>query len=281
MSLFAERKMVVATMHHKESVIGPLMRKHFRITCTLIPEFDTDQFGTFSGEIPRKEDALTTALEKCNAAYTITGCDLIVASEGSFGNHPAMIFAPANNELIVLRDFRNNLTITARELTTNTNFNQSIISSEAQLLAFAHSALFPSHGLILRLIQGQKTMKMVKGITERDVLFQTYAAFSKMDGQIQVETDMRAMYNPTRMEVIRQTTEKLIERMASDCPECHTPGFGISEHTPGLPCESCSFPTEMIRISRETCAHCQFQKTISRKDGLLKAPAMYCPNCNP
>jgi hypothetical protein len=46
--------------------------------------FDTDLLGTFSGELQRKDDALTTLRNKCIGASIANNCDLIFASEGSF-----------------------------------------------------------------------------------------------------------------------------------------------------------------------------------------------------
>jgi hypothetical protein len=42
-----------------------------------------------------------------------------------------------------------------------------------------------------------------------------------------VETDMRAMYNPSRMTVIQNATKK--EKINSCCPHCNIPGFGITD----------------------------------------------------
>jgi hypothetical protein len=44
-----------------------------------------------------------------------------------------------------------------------------------------------------------------------------------------VETDMRAMYNPSRMTVIQNATKKLVEKINSCCPNCNIPGFGITD----------------------------------------------------
>jgi hypothetical protein len=43
-----------------------------------------------------------------------------------------------------------------------------------------------------------------------------------------VETDMRAMYNPSRMTVIQNATKKLVEKINSCC-HCNIPGFGITD----------------------------------------------------
>jgi hypothetical protein len=42
-----------------------------------------------------------------------------------------------------------------------------------------------------------------------------------------VETDMRAMYNPSRMTVIQNATKKLVEKINSCCPQCNIPGLEL------------------------------------------------------
>jgi hypothetical protein len=42
-----------------------------------------------------------------------------------------------------------------------------------------------------------------------------------------VETDMRAMYNPSRMTVIQNATKKLVEKINSCCPHCNIPGLEL------------------------------------------------------
>jgi hypothetical protein len=44
-----------------------------------------------------------------------------------------------------------------------------------------------------------------------------------------VETDMRAMYNPSRMTVIQNAILKTGRKENSCCPHCNIPGFGITD----------------------------------------------------
>ena len=87
---FAGRKLVIATKHEKEKVIGPLVENHLAADWFVDPTFDTDFLGTFSGEIERKDDPLTTLKNKCLLAMEAANCDLGIASEGSFGPHPTL-----------------------------------------------------------------------------------------------------------------------------------------------------------------------------------------------
>ena len=147
--MFDGRRLVVATMHQKEKVIAPILNATLGVTCFVSHELNTDQFGTFSGEIARTLSPLNAARAKCDLAHQHTGCDLVLATEGSFGPHPNLFFIPANEELMLLRDYKNNLSIWTSILSTETNFNSLEISNAKQLADFAKSIGFPSHNLIL------------------------------------------------------------------------------------------------------------------------------------
>ncbi|MFX6226246.1 DUF6671 family protein, partial [Acinetobacter baumannii] len=70
----------------------------------------------------RELNPLETARKKCYAAMELTGCNLAIASEGSFGAHPIIGFVPADEELLVLIDRKNNMEIKVKEISTATNF---------------------------------------------------------------------------------------------------------------------------------------------------------------
>ena len=61
--MFEGRKLLIATKHSKERVIAPILEEKLGVTCVVPTDFDTDLLGTFTGEIERKSDALTTARE--------------------------------------------------------------------------------------------------------------------------------------------------------------------------------------------------------------------------
>ena len=86
---------MVATKHGKEKVIAPILERSLGVKVLSTTNLDTDRFGTFSGEVERKGTPLEVARAKCEAALKLTGADLAVASEGSFGPHPELFFAAA------------------------------------------------------------------------------------------------------------------------------------------------------------------------------------------
>ena len=100
--MFAGRNLLIASKHKKERVIAPMVVEALGIKDVFISDFDTDSLGTFSGEISRKEDPITTLRNKCLKAMKLSDSDLAIASEGSFGPHPTFFFCAANEEFIIL-----------------------------------------------------------------------------------------------------------------------------------------------------------------------------------
>ena len=277
---FAGRTLLIATKHQKEKAIAPLLENTLGVRCITNPDFDTDQFGTFSGEIERIDDPLTTLRNKCMAAAIATTADLVVGSEGSFGPHPLIGMVPANEEWLMFLDQRDKLEIVVRELRMQTNFGGSIVKDEAALLEFAQRAQFPEHGLILRPHQNSKE-NIHKGITDPTQLIQTFQALIVQQGQAYVETDMRALFNPTRMEGIRLLTEKLIRVLQSHCPSCQTPGYDVVEAIGGLPCSYCGLKTRSTLQHRYRCRQCKYEELKNFPNGKQREDPMYCDFCNP
>ncbi len=278
--MFKGRKLLIATKHQKEKVIAPLLQKGLGVECIVPENFDTDILGTFTGEVERKDDPVTTARNKCLLAMQLYDCDMAIASEGSFGPHPAMFFVYADDEIILFIDKKNDLEIIARELSTDTNFNGEEIKTEKQLKDFAKRAKFPSHGLIVRKAKEDFT-EIIKGITNWEQLSTTFNQFLKKYRVVYVETDMRAMYNPSRMLVIEKALQKFIDKIKSCCPQCSTPGFGITEAKPGLPCNLCGSPTRSTLSYIYTCQKCSFLKEEMYPHKNITEDPTYCDYCNP
>lgn len=278
--MFKGRNLVIATKHEKEKVIAPILEKELGVKCFVALDLDTDELGTFTGEVERKDDPITTARKKCLLAMEITGCDLAIASEGSFGPHPSIFFAHANDEILLLIDKKNDLEIVVREISTETNFNGSEIKTVMELQEFADNSKFPSHGLIIRKANSDFS-DIVKGITNIEQLKNTFNYFISNYGRAFVETDMRAMYNPTRMNVIEKASTQLAKKINSLCPSCNIPGFGITDSKKGLPCDLCNFPTRSTLSYLYTCQKCNHIEEEQFPNGKKKEDPMYCDICNP
>ena len=138
--MFSGRTLLVATKHEKEKVIAPILERDLGLKCIISSVFNTDELGTFMGEVERRHDPITTARKKCLLAMELANCDMAIANEGSFGPHPSFYLLPADDEFLFFKDKKNDLEIIVRELSTQANFNAREIKSENELRDFAHAA---------------------------------------------------------------------------------------------------------------------------------------------
>lgn len=278
--MFEGRNLLIATKHRKETVIAPLFSDAFGVHCFISDEIDTDSLGTFSGEIARKKNTIETLRDKCDLAHKTVGADLVVASEGTFGPHPTLFFAHADDEWMMLKDYRNNLEIVVREISTETNFYGDNINNIRDLEAFAFKVQFPSHGIILKPAE-KNFSKVVKNIQDWEELQQHFNSMMNEFGTAYAETDMRAMYNPTRMKVIEKVTHELITKIKTTCPICDYPGFDVSEIKSGLPCSNCLLPTRSTLSHIYQCKNCNHTEEKKYPRNILYEDPMYCDHCNP
>ncbi|MEW6508823.1 MAG: DUF6671 family protein [Bacteroidota bacterium] len=278
--MFQGRKLIIATKHQKERVIAPFLEKELGVRCFIDKTFDTDTLGTFTGEVERELDPISTAREKCYRAMKLNNCDLGVASEGSFGPHPSMFFINTDEEFLIFIDKINNIEVLVRELSNSTNFNGRQIQSQNELIEFAKKIGFPKHGLILRKSKSE-TSDIFKGIVDIENLKKTYDYLYSKFNSVYVETDMRAMFNPTRMVVIKKATKKLVQKLKSTCPKCKMPGFGITDAKKGLKCSLCGLPTSSIISYIYVCQYCKFIKEKMYPNKKKVEDPAYCDYCNP
>jgi len=165
--LFRGRRLIIATRHKKEEAIAPELENRLGVTCIVPENFNTNMLGTFSGEVTRVDDPAVTVRKKCLWAMDTFSINLDVASEGSFSPHPSCFFVPPDKEIVI----------------------------------FIDKVKFPSHGLITRKAKND-TQNLIKGIT---MLTNHFHQFQSSYSRAFIETDMLAMYNPTRMSVIMQS----------------------------------------------------------------------------
>jgi hypothetical protein len=278
--IFEGRTLVIATMHKKERVIAPLLEANLGVKCIVSDQLNTDVFGTFSGDISRVQNPMDVLRMKCNAAMDLTNVDLAVASEGSFGNHPMMYFTSADDELLMLVDRKNKLEIVERELSLQTNLNATYVNDFEELKSFALKIQFPSHAICMKDSEIGGSF-LVKGIQTMDQLKSCFNECFNKFNSVYVETDMRALYNPTRMKVIEIAATKLCAKIASKCPNCSFPGYSVQTVLTGLPCSTCHFPTKSTRAFIYKCEHCAFQEEKNFPHDKTEEDPMYCDFCNP
>lgn len=280
---FAGRTVGVATLHGKERVIGPALLRMLPLAAFHpIAGVDTDRFGAFSGEVQRVHDPLTTAKQKAQHGAEVSGMDLVVASEGSFGPYPLAPFVSCNEEFLVLYDARDGAFFHHRHFSLETVFGGERCTSLTQVMAFAQRMKFPEHLLVVR--SKEKWMHgdpLHKGITDVESLRTTSEEVIAKHGSCWLETDLRAMANPTRMKVIGETAERFASEVATLCPTCGECWFRTTAAVPGLPCERCGWPTESTRAYLRTCRVCAHSESCRRPDGKRHEEPLHCGNCNP
>ena len=74
--MFENRRLLIATKHEKEKVLAPLLEAALGVRCFVAENYDTDRLGTFTGEIERTGDPISTARVKCLQAMELHQCDL-------------------------------------------------------------------------------------------------------------------------------------------------------------------------------------------------------------
>lgn len=279
---FKGRAAVIANKHKKEQVIAPLLQQHLGLAIIVPEQIDTDQFGTFTRDIPRQGTMLDSARAKVQEGLRLTGVDVGIASEGAFGSHPAVPLVSANTEIVVLIDKKHDLEIVGGSVTFKTNHRQHYVTSVDEAFAFAKAIGFPEHGIVVR-DHEHDTRHMQKGVTTFEALEEavSHSLRHLFLRKVFLETDMRANVNPTRMENIKRATEDLIQNALRVCPQCATPGFSVSKKEPGLPCEQCSLRTELTLADVYTCKKCAYSREEVYPDGKETADAGHCGYCNP
>lgn len=296
-SPYAGQPVALATRHGKQRVIGRALLHGLGAHLLHLPEIDTDALGSFCGTTLRRGSALEACIAKAELALRHGGTALAIASEGSFGPHPAVPLLPIGVEVMVFLDRRRGLTIHEQLQARRTNFAQRRVTLEAleaddassELQRWLHAVGFPSHGLIVRAAADPRAAKpdsataIHKGIQSTEALLAAIrcAAAEAPTGEVQLETDMRAHCNPTRMASIRQLSFRLVRRIATPCPSCQAPGWGLIDVLPGLPCGWCGQPTALIRAEIHGCVRCDHRQERPRRDGLRQADPGQCPFCNP
>ena len=271
---FVGRSLVIATRHGKEKIIGPVLQEKLGVNIIVPDGFDSDQFGTFSGEVPRSGSALEAAEKKAMLAIGLTGASLALASEGSFGPHPSMPFVPADEEIVFLVDVEKNWKSVGWAFSTDTNYSRQVCHRWDEVKSFADTVGFPADAVIL-----STPSSLHKGLQSEVELQQLTQKYLDMFGEVTIETDMRAHLNTKRRGVIAQALDNLVSVIFSICPVCQAPGFTVTETEYGLPCEQCGTPTRLPKASHWSCQICHHHEV--RPVAFAYSSPQYCDLCNP
>ena len=277
---YSGREVGLTTHHGKQRALARPFRAGLGAEL-LLNDCNTDQLGTFSGEVDRGADALSTCRRKAELGLESSGLSLGLASEGSFGPHPAVPLLTAGVELLVFLDRERQLEVVEQHLELRTNYSRFRLEPGADPSPWLERIGFPSHGVIVR-PEADPPVPCIKGIQSPSALEQAIATGRAASAEpLVLETDMRAHLNPTRMASIRRLGFKLVRRLANTCPACSAPGWGRTGTKSGLPCSWCGSPTELVVAEVWGCVACDHSETRPRSDGRREADPGHCPYCNP
>jgi hypothetical protein len=274
----ARRQASLATLHGKERAVAPALAR-LGLAITVVP-VDTDALGTFTGEVERALPPRETVVAKARLGMAASGLPVGLASEASFGPHPALPFVAVHEELLAFVDDTRGITHVERYVTTRTNFGHVDVADATAARDFLRRARFPGHAVIVRPVGAAGPI--VKGVADPAVLAQAVAAarVASPAGLARVETDMRAHHNPRRLVALRRLARQLATRLATPCPRCGEPGFGPVDVERGLPCADCGTPTAAVRADVLGCL-CGGCRVLESRPGLGVADPAVCPECNP
>lgn len=277
---FVGKKVGIVSMHHKHEILQNELKQELKLIPFLVTNINTDEFGTFSGEIERKLSALDTLRLKCEAGkIRHPEIDLFLASEGSFGAHPDLFFSAANEELILIKDFSLDKEYMASYFTSNTNYSNFKSNDISQVKQFIQQVGFPRHGILIK--DSTESNLWHKEITSWNELDLFLENCQKKASFIEVQTDMRAHRNPTRQESIKTCLNKLIASIKTTCPSCNSVYFNFEKTVPGLPCKACSMPTKTTLKHLYKCHFCSYEKEILHPRNLKYEDPQFCDFCNP
>lgn len=278
------RRIALATMHGKESAIGPAVHRHLGAEIVVPAGLDTDAFGTFAGEVERTGTMGETALAKARAGMAAAGLRLGIASEGTYGPHPTVPFLTAGMELMVFVDDERGLTLFESLVDPAPKWETTAVGPDDDLAPILAAADLPRHALVVASrvprVRGEGIAKGLRDPAALTAAVRTAAAASA-DGTAIVTTDLRAHMNPTRMATLARLAEALCARLATPCPGCGAPGYGRLRDEPGLPCGWCGTPTRQSRGTLFGCAVCDRRDLRPRADGATSADPGACASCNP
>lgn len=277
---YFSKSVVLTTKHEKYPLVAPAFSRILQLKI-LEHAADTDQLGSFSGEIERKLPPRETAILKAKIGMNELGLTLGLASEGSIGPDPLIPFMKSDIEYLVLVDSENELVITEVYRSFEITAGQLVTRPDEDITQFLQKVDFPNHKLITRSNSGA-VKNVIKGIGNLIDLKKAIrlGANESGDGMVLIQSDLRAHCSPTRQNNIRQAAELLAKRVVSCCPHCQLPGWGSVGYEKGLECSLCGsdVPTA-IKCEIFGCVKCDYREV---GDALKDyADPAQCDYCNP
>lgn len=276
----SDRRVALATMHGKEDQIGPEL-KAILGWCVEVADIDTDQLGTFTGDIPRQLSPRDTAIRKAYLGAEKLGLAKGMGSEGTIGPHPSVPFLTVNRELIGFVDREHGIELVESSVSGDIWAFSEVWKSSTNVRELAERSGLPTHGLIVRTTESENPL-IRKGITNVAELERAIKDCRSREGasDIVIESDFRAMMSPTRQATIRACATKIAKRLRRECDRCKAPGWGDVDVEYGVSCQLCGeLSFEHVSASIEGCVRCDYRQRVSRPDSFIDPS--HCSFCNP
>lgn len=281
-------RIAVGTRHGKEHQFAPAFSAVLGAQLSTPPDLDTDRFGTFTGDRPRRGPALDAARAKARLAMDVTGLPLGLASEASYGPLPALGW-PGHQEILLFCDDVLGVEVVEGHRGAAGPTASAALSPGDELPEPLLAGL-PGQALIVRPAEPGPGSADIgagigagieKGITDTAALSAAIVAAAAIspDGRAIVEPDLRAHHNPDRRRVLVALARRLALRLATECPACAAPGFGRVDSESGLPCRLCGTPTPAPQAEIHACGACGH--SVHRPVVEADADPAHCPSCNP
>lgn len=275
---YAGTVIAMGTMHGKERQVAPAFAAEIGARVIAPPGIDTDQFGTFAGEITRTLAPVAAASAKARLAMSTASVPYGVASEASYDTWYGML--AVHQEILVFIDDSRGIRVVEGVNTPRTPGPPKQVESGHEAADAARRFGFPEQGAVVKATVDGETRVFGKGLTDAFALVEIVdnAVAAADDRRALLEPDLRAHHNPGRREVLAALANRLAGRLATRCPACLSPGFGRVAVREGLPCRVCGSPTTLVAADILGCPACEHRNEDIRSG---TAEPRYCPQCNP
>lgn len=277
--MYSGKVAVLTSKHQKLPLIAPKFEEHLGMK-VVETALDTDQLGTFTGEISRTGTPLETAIAKARLGMRASGSLLGLASEGSIGPDPLVPFTVSNIELVVFVDDERGIIVYEPFRSFEIAHATTTSRHGDDLQDYLQKVGFPEQKLIVRPNAGAGEIE--KGIGELAALQNAVVSSSaaSSDGLARIECDYRAMHSPSRRLNITKAAELVAMRLTQICSQCECPGFGKVIYERGLSCDGCGeFDADAITAELKACVSCDHTE-LGQLIALTLSPAK-CQSCNP
>jgi hypothetical protein len=266
-----------ATMHGKERLARQPFFDILGAGVIAPADLDTDQFGTFSGEIARTLSPREAARVKARLGIQLAGTPYGLASEGSFGS--GLGFLVEHREVLMFLDEARGLELVEGTIVTSPLPPGRAVTAVDDAVVYVTGIGHPEQGVMIR---GGPAGEFIH--KDLDTVEELSDALDRMlrltaGRPVTISPDYRAHRCPSRADVIITLAHRMAHRLATPCPHCHSPGFGQVDIERGLRCSDCGQPTRMIAADILGCGLCPYTVRTPRTNRIV-AP-QWCDYCNP